>query len=66
MSDVLYANTALIPFLGHGHAGAAAWIRMDKAERRRLAMAAARDRARAKAVVSGKMGVFKSFWKPRK
>lgn len=44
MSNVLYANTALIPFLGHGHAGAAAWIRMDKAERRRLAMAAARSK----------------------
>src|SRR5690349_5741727 len=41
MSDALLATTPLIPFLGQGHAGAAAWLRMDKAERRRLAMTAA-------------------------
>jgi len=39
-------STAIVPFLGHGSAGADAWLRMHKAERRRLAMQAAREKDR--------------------
>ena len=34
---------ALVPYLGHGDAGAAAWSRLAPSERRRTAMQAARD-----------------------
>ena len=35
-------STSVVPFLGDGAAGADAWVRMHRSDRRRLAMAAAR------------------------
>jgi len=43
MSDTS-PSTAIVPFLGHGSAGADAWLRMHPSERRRLAMRAAREK----------------------
>jgi len=37
-------GTAVVPFLGHGGEGADAWTRMQKSDRRRLAMRAAREK----------------------
>ncbi len=36
--------TALVPFFGQGSEGAQAWLRMHTAERRRIAMRAAREK----------------------
>ncbi len=37
---------AIVPFLGHGNEGADVWLRMQKSERRRIAMQAAREKDR--------------------
>ncbi len=44
MTDTHTPTTALVPYLGHGHDGADAWLRMHPSDRRRTAMQAARER----------------------
>ena len=39
-------STAVVQFLGHGGEGADAWMRMNKSDRRRVAMRAAREKDR--------------------
>jgi hypothetical protein len=38
----LPAVTALVPYLGHGEEGAAAWLRLAPSDRRRIAACAMR------------------------